>query len=430
MQLEHTVEIKKIIAGGNGLGHLHDGMVVMVPFVLVGERVRVAEIKRFSGYIQAKLLYIELPSPKRVPPFCPQFTSCGGCALQHSPYPEQLSIKKEILAETLDRGHVLPEKEIPLPIASPKATEYRHTIRLHLAENGNIGFHRMQSNEIVPIGHCPLAAAPLNIALSQLTHSGLLTEFSAFCKQVELNCSPADSSITATLHLLTAKRPPRLLLDTMRKVTGLRGLSLQRQRKTTFVSKPLLLQQSFSLGSHTYTLGWDSRCFFQVNPEQNEQLVNLTLKKAGPVDGKKVLDLFCGMGNFSIPLALAGAEVTGIEHNTFSIQAAQKNAQDAGRDGCRFICGNVSHHLQRLCAQGYRYDTILLDPPRQGLGRSTTMLPSLQADKILYISCDPATLTRDVQTLTREGYRLTSVNPVDMFPQTHHIECLAVLEKN
>jgi len=428
--MEHTIEIKKIISGGNGLGHLDDGMVIMTPFVLPGELVRTAETKRFSGHIQARTLKIERPSPDRCPPFCPQFGICGGCALQHTPYPNQLAIKKEILTETLSRGHLLPEQEIAVPIPSPQSQGYRYKIRLHIAKNGTIGFHKTGSNDIARIEQCPLAAPQLNNALRRLAQTGLLPRLAKSYKQVELSCSPADNTVVATLHLMADKQPSKEEVDMLLKEMQLQGIALKYKRQTTFFPKPALLQQHFSVGDHKYSLRWDSRCFFQINPEQNEQLIELVCVKAGTVAGIKVLDLFCGMGNFSIPLAMAGARVTGVEVNKHSITAAIDNARNAGIQKSRFITADVSHHLQELAKRNTRYDMILLDPPRQGLGKATQLLPGLGADKILYISCDPATLTRDLKVLTKEDYHLTSVTPVDMFPQTHHIECLAVLEKN
>ncbi len=431
MQLEHTIEIQKIITGGSGLGHLENGMVVMTPFVLPGEQVTVTEIQRFSGHIQAKTLNVVQSSPKRQAPFCPLYTICGGCALQHTPYLNQLAIKKEILVETLRRGHVLPEENIPTPLPSPDAEGYRYKIRLHVAKNGTIGFHKMQSHELVEIKHCPLAAPALNTALLNLHNTGLLPELAQFCRQIELVCSPADDAVVvATMHLSSARQPPKALQERILNQAGMRGIAFQSRKKTTFLPKPVLLQQQFSAGSQAYTLSWDSRCFFQVNPEQNRQLVDLVMDHAGAVSGKTILDLFCGMGNFSIPLALAGAEVTGIELNKFAIHAARANADNAVIENSDFTAADVGRHLQQLVNKKARFDIVVLDPPRQGLGRETQLLPQLQPEKILYISCDPATLTRDLQTLIREGYGLKSAIPVDMFPHTHHIECLAVLEKN
>ncbi len=431
MQLEHTIEIQKIITGGSGLGRLTDGMVVMTPFVLPNEVVTVAETQRFSGHIQAQTLKIVQPSPKRRPPFCPQYTVCGGCALQHTPYPNQLAIKKEILTETLTRSHIPPEENIPAPLPSPEPEGYRYKIRLHIAKNGSIGFHKMQSHELVEIKHCPLAAPTLNTTLLNLDKSGLLPELAQFCRQIELACSPADDAVVvATMHLSSARQPPKALQESILNQAGLRGIAFKSRKKTTFLPKPVLLQQQFSTGSQRYTLSWDSRSFFQVNPEQNRQLVQLVMEHAGAVSGKTILDLFCGMGNFSVPLALAGAEVTGIELNKSAINAARTNAATAAIKNSSFITADVGRHLQQLVNKKVRFDIVVLDPPRQGLGRSTQLLPQLQPERILYISCDPATLSRDLQTLIRQGYRLKSVTPVDMFPQTHHIECLAVLEKN
>ncbi|MCF6187529.1 MAG: class I SAM-dependent RNA methyltransferase [Desulfobulbaceae bacterium] len=430
MQLEHTIEIQKIITGGSGLGHLENGMVVMTPFVLPGEQVTVTEIQRFSGHIQAKTLNVVQSSPKRQAPFCPLYTICGGCALQHTPYLNQLAIKKEILVETLRRGHVLPEEDIPTPLPSPDPEGYRYKIRLHVAKNGTIGFHKMQSHELVEIKHCPLAAPALNTALLNLHNTGLLPELAPLCRQIELVCSPADDAVVATVYLSSARQPSKSLQQKILAQAGLRGLAFKSRKKTNFFPEPVSLQQGFSTGNQSYTLTWDSRCFFQVNPKQNRQLVELVLTGAGAVAGKKILDLFCGMGNFSVPLSLAGAEITGIELNKYSIHAARKNARNAGIQGDHFIPGDVGRHLQQLVNEKARFDIVVLDPPRQGLGRETQLLPQLQPEKILYISCDPATLTRDLQTLIRKGYGLKSVTPVDMFPQTHHIECLAVLEKN
>jgi len=428
--MEHTIEIKKIISGGKGLGHLDDGMVIMTPFVLPGELVRTRETKRFSGHIQAQTRHIERPSPDRCPPFCPQFGICGGCALQHTPYPNQLVIKKEILTETLSRGHVLPDEAIAAPIPSPQSQGYRYKIRLHIAQDGTIGYHETESNTNVQIEQCPLATPALNNALRRLIQSGLLPELANTSKQVELICSPADNTVVATLHLSAKKQPSLESINALLEKIQLQGVAVHYKRQTSFFPKPALLQQHFSTGNHKYSLEWDSRCFFQVNPDQNQHLVELACRQAGMVADKTILDLFCGMGNFSIPLAMAGAKVTGVELNKHSIAAARENARNAGIQKIRFITADVSHYLQDAGKKKIRFDLILLDPPRQGLGKATKLLPELEADKILYISCDPATLTRDLQVLTQADYRLISVTPVDMFPQTHHIECLAVLEKN
>jgi len=154
------------------------------------------------------------------------------------------------------------------------------------------------------------------------------------------------------------------------------------------------------------------------------------LALAGPVAGSRVLDLFCGMGNFSIPLAIAGTRVTGVEWNRESIARAAINAGAAGATDTRFIAGDVFSVLRRFSRHQAPFDLVLLDPPRSGAAREAPLLADLGVKKILYVSCDPATLARDIVILAAKGYSLASITPVDMFPQTHHIESVVLLEKN
>ncbi|MCI5124961.1 MAG: class I SAM-dependent RNA methyltransferase, partial [Candidatus Electrothrix sp. AR5] len=181
------------------------------------------------------------------------------------------------------------------------------------------------------------------------------------------------------------------------------------------------------------TLSWSGGCFFQVNPGQNEQLIRLVCDLAGALSGnlsgKAVLDLYCGMGNFSIPLGLCGGTVTGIEGNRESIHWAKENARQA-RISARFLVADVRAALKQLVEQGKKVDCILLDPPRSGVGKDIILLSRLEPEKIIYVSCDPATLARDLNLLCTHGYNITRVIPVDMFPQTSHIESVVLLERS
>ncbi len=430
MQTEHTLEIKKIIAGGNGLGHLDDGMVVMVPFVLAGELVRVAEIQRFSGYITAELLRVLRPSPLRRQPPCRYFAHCGGCNLQHISPTGQPAVKEEIIGELVGRARLSPVAGLPSILPSPQSEGYRHRVRFHVSRSGEIGFHRSGSNELVSVNHCLLAAPAINNSLEELIASGLVAKIGRHCRQIEFVCSPDDQSVSATLLLTGNRKAPGVLIESVLNLHTLSGLVVRRRKKIVFASGNTSACQTFTDGPLPYTLHWDSQCFFQVNPLQNRQLVRIVLEHAGNVTGQRVLDLFCGMGNFSIPLALAGAVVTGVEWNRQAIADARNNAGYAGIDAITFVSANVTEFLQGCFDAGNQYDILLLDPPRQGIGRAARLLPLLAGGKIIYISCDPATLVRDLRVLVRAGCHLLSMTPVDMFPQTHHIECVAVLEKN
>lgn len=430
MQTEHTLEIKKIIAGGSGLGHLDDGLVVMVPFVLPGELVRIVEIKRCSGHILAELRQVLRPSPMRCLPMCPHFGQCGGCNLQHVPYVEQLPLKQEIMRELLYRSRLSSTPEIMAPVSSPQSQGYRHKVRFHLSGNGEVGFHQRGSNDLVAITKCPLAAPAINGALGELIESGLMSLVGRYCRQIEYICSPDDMSVIATFFLSGARKPPNSFVGAVCAFKQITGLALCRGKKTIFSKGKFGCSQLFATGLKSYTLHWNKQSFFQVNPGQNRQLVQLVLELAGDLSGGRVLDLFCGMGNFSIPLALAGAEVTGVELNKKAISDAGKNAQNAGLSGVRFIGADVTRYLQGLVGWKNHVDVLVLDPPRQGLGRTTDLLVGIGSGMIIYISCDPATMMRDIQILVQGGYRLSTIIPVDMFPHTHHIECVAVLEKN
>ena len=430
MQTEHTLEIKKIIAGGNGLGHLDDGLVVMVPLVLAGELVRVAEIRRYSGYIMARLLRVLRPSPLRREPGCRYFGRCGGCNLQHIAPADQAEIKGEIVAEMVSRAGLSPVAGVAATLPSPQTEGYRHRVRLHLSRTGAIGFHRFGTNELVSISHCLLAAPAINRALKELIASGLAAKFGRHCRQLEFVCSPDDQAVSATLLLAGSRKVPDALVGAALNLHSLSGLVVRRRKKIIFSGGNSRVCQKFVDVPLSYTLHWDSQCFFQVNPEQNRQLVQIVLEHAGDVTGQRVLDLFCGMGNFSIPLALAGARVTGVEWNRRAIAAARSNAASVGIGAITFMAADVIKFIRRCIDTGSRYDIIFLDPPRQGIARAARLLPALAPRKIIYISCDPATLVRDLLILVQAGYRLTSLTPVDMFPHTHHIESVAVLEKN
>jgi len=434
VQTEHTLEIKKIIAGGSGLGHLADGMVVMVPLVLDGELVRVVEVKRCAGHIQAELLEVLEPSLARCRPICRHFGHCGGCNLQHARYDEQLIIKEKIIGELLARAHLSAKRAEITILASPLPTGYRHKLRLHLTRDGEVGFHRVHSNRLVAVNSCPLAVSAINDAWQALTASGLLPAIGRYCHQIEYVCSPDTSRLSVSFFLAGNRRPPTALVEKLCRLPGLAGIMVQDKKRhrngVVFSHGTHGCRQSFAAGSVPYTLHWDRQSFFQVNPLQNERLVRLVLELVGNPAGKRVLDLFCGMGNFSIPLALAGAEVTGVEWNRQAVATGRKNAHSAGLANTRFIAADVASYLQSPAVSRQGFDVLLLDPPRQGLGRSAARLADFGSEMVVYISCDPATLMRDLRVIVRSGYCLSSITPVDMFPQTHHIECVVLLEKN
>jgi len=409
-----------------GLARLANSKVVMVPHVLPSEQVLAGELKQHRSYVEAIPLEIVRPSPDRRLPPCALSGQCGGCHLQHAVYSSQLAIKEEIVREMLVRAGLEAAKGVRPVLASPAELHYRHKVRLHCGRDGQMGFHRAKTHELIPVSSCPLACHCLNDTLARLAAIDAGALFSEF----ELHCSPSDGTVSALLHL--KKRGQQVDQDRLgqiRKQGGLAGIALCRGRRIEPVGNWHVLRQDFSLAGHAYSLQWDCRSFFQVNPRQNEQLVSLVLELAGEISGKKVLDLYCGMGNFTIPLVLAGAEAHGVEVNPHAIRAAAANGERAACGGqARFTATDVGkfvHSFDRA-----KPDLILVDPPRQGLTGIAAGVATIGAEQIIYISCDPATLFRDLKIIVEQGYDLVVVQPVDMFPQTAHIETVALLEKN
>lgn len=432
--MEQTLTIKKVIAGGKGLGLLANGMVVMVGGVLPSETVTVREAKTHRGFQEASLVRIEQAAAERVDPPCPYYGRCGGCNLQHASSSAQLLLKQQILRESLERAHLpLPPDEPGPTLASPLPFAYRSRLRLHLDRDGSLGFHEHASNRVVPIERCLLAVDPINRVLGRLNESDWPRRLAGRIAAMELIHSPADDRVALVLQPSHSQRRP-LPLDLIEAMRPLADLVLPTSSisgQALNIGVPDIFSQEFTLHGLGYRLTWDHRCFFQVNNQQNNQLVALALDLLSPQPRPMAtLDLFCGMGNFSIPLALSGATVTGVEHNRSSIHWAQANSRANGLTTTRFVAADVEHQIKTLIASKAHFDCVLLDPPRQGLGKAAALLPQLQPELILSISCDPATLARDLALIGQGGYRLRRLIPVDMFPQTHHIESVALLERN
>jgi 23S rRNA (uracil1939-C5)-methyltransferase len=431
--MEHTLLIKKVIAGGKGLGTLSDGMVVMVPGGLPGETVVVHETKTHRGFKEARLLRVVEPSPDRVTPPCPHYGLCGGCDLQHAAYPAQLAIKKQILREALERAHLdLPLDQPGPALPSPLPFGYRSRLRLHLDPTGRLGFHQGSSNAVVPIRHCLLAVAPINRVIAAVVDGGWGDRLADHITAIELIHSPADDRVFLVLQPRPGLRVPLRanLFDQMHALADEVIVQTAKPGQDSKQALTTVLSQDFTLRGQPHRLSWDHRCFFQVNSQQNPRMIELALDLL-PLAPRPftALDLFCGMGNFSLPLGLAGAQVTGVEHNRRSILWAEQNSRTNGLTA-RFIAEGVEPQLHTLVARKARFDCILLDPPRQGLGKAAALLPLLEPERIISISCDPATLARDLALISKGGYRISRITPVDMFPQTHHIESVALLERN
>ena len=349
----------------------------------------------------------------------------------------QHEAKEKIIRETLTRaGVTLGEQTICPTIASPKPFHYRYRIRLKISPEGAIGFHQAGSNSIIDIEYCHVATEILNRALNELRGSSFIEEIAQVTREIELQHSPSDDRVFCVLHLHKNKSyPQKKITNHLSSFNIITAIALKKGRDIELISRDkeeYKLQQDFDASAcgQPFSLTWTPGCFSQGNAEQNTQLIKLACSLAKNCKGKKILDLFCGMGNFSIPLALQGAIVTCIERNEECIDQANINALKLELDNTLFYNGDVHKWTRKAVKHGQKFDIVLLDPPRQGMGKEIVLITELLPSKIIYISCDPATLSRDIAQLQDHGYSLSSITPCDMFPQTHHIESIALLEKN
>ncbi len=426
----HKIKIEKVVAGGLGFARLHDNMIVFCPMTLTNEEVLAEEVKRSGGYIKGQLKEIIRPSTARIEPACKFYGQCGGCRLQHTNYHNQLEIKQTIIAEALQRAKIDKLCEINQIIPSPLQFNYRFRIRLHLDDKGNMGFHQQNSNRLVPVTHCLLATPPINKLMARFnqTDSGKL--LSPVVSQIELQCAPDSNKVHVTIFLAANKTIKGEIINQIMVQNNLSSLSVQDNRGRTLEDfSTLVMGQDFQTNNYQYSLFWHNRSFFQVNPGQNQNMIQTVLELAGKVKGLNVLDLFAGMGNFSIPLALSGANVTAVEINRFGVKSARNNIKRLSIERARVIKSDINLFLSGY-KRNQKTDIIILDPPRQGLGEEIIHMSKTGAKKIIYISCEPTTLARDIKRLNNQNYGLKKIVPFDMFPQTHHIETVALLEKN
>ncbi|HIJ77801.1 MAG: 23S rRNA (uracil(1939)-C(5))-methyltransferase RlmD [Desulfobulbaceae bacterium] len=440
------LDIEKVIKGGSGLAHDAEGQVVMVADVLPGEKIVAEPLRSRKNYIEARLIEVLQPSASRRLPGCAYNQTCGGCGLQHASYQEQVAIKNGILQELMLRGKVLEDNEIKNifgpPLVSPRPIHYRQRLRLQV-EEGQLGFFQQGSHKLVAVKQCLLAREELNTVLEAFIQSEQLASLRENSTAVEFVLNPASAKVIIILHFTRKPRPAdkKAAMNFCRRCQPVDFILFHAENQA---AGPLLTEKEEinSIAEHKITLplpaevlgrplnlAFEPGGFCQVNLEQNINCIELMLNWAGDLAGKRVLDLFCGMGNFSIPLALGAESVIGMDLQRSSIRSAVHNAAEAGLDNCRFEKEAAVKAAQKLISHQEKFDLILLDPPRAGCIELIPYLHQLGARQLIYISCDPATLVRDLAELKKVGFNLDEARMVDMFPQTPHLESMVNLRK-
>ncbi len=410
----------KLVYGGEALG-FQAGRTVLAPRVLPGERAEVEEVRRQKGVLHARPLRILEPSRERIEPLCGYFGRCGGCQYQHLPHAAQVAAKTEILRETLRRlGQV--NWEEPIPAHSGPAWNYRNQAQLKVGKAPDgalaLGFFEAESNRLIPIDACPILSPRLNALLAVLRSEPWISAV-ANGREVELLADDRDEKVMLTLAgSWNAQEAETLARKCLAELAGVAAVAVTQDASVRVFGEPHL---TYCVGEFAYRISPTS--FFQ---NARFLLSNLVAAVTGEVSGAVAIDLYAGVGLFTLPLAKRFEQVIAVEAHPQAAGDLAANARTVPGNKIRAIAGTAFDFLRR-CAQ-MEPDLVVMDPPRAGVGVATLkLLLALRPKRLHYVSCSPPTLARDLGFMLQHGYRLDSLELFDCFPQTYHIESLARL---
>lgn len=438
--------IKRLGINGEGVGYFKK-QVVFVPGALPGEEVVVEATKINPKFAEAKIKKIRQPSPYRVQPPCPFYETCGGCQLQHLRYDQQLKEKRDIVIQSLERHTKLPIQQLDIrpTIGMENPWGYRNKSSFQVGQkDGKVlaGLYGINSHHLIDIDHCAVQhahtseatvkvkqiLADLHIPIyNEKTRKGIVrtivTRVGVQTGELQVVLITAEKEIPKQDLLINEiqKRLPNVK-SIMQNING-QKTSLIFGEETRALAGSEFIQET--LGDLQFELS--ARTFFQLNPTQTVVLYNEVKKAAGLTGTEKVVDAYCGVGTIGLWLADQAAEIRGMDVIPESIEDAKKNAKRHGLTNTKYVPGKAEEVLPKWVKKGWKPDVIVVDPPRTGLDSQLLQtILQVEAKKLIYVSCNPSTLARDLQTLNKK-YDVKYIQPVDMFPQTAHVECVSQL---
>jgi 23S rRNA (uracil1939-C5)-methyltransferase len=444
---DYTLSIESYGHEGEGVGKL-DGFTVFIPGALKGETVKIKMIKVNKNYGIGKLLEVLEASQKRVEPICSTYKRCGGCNLQHYTYDEQLNFKTERVRNVIDRIGKLEDVIIHNTLGMDNPYNYRNKVQLPVGASGEeilVGFYAPRSHEIINMEKCYIQdeiadkvieltkqwMKKFNITpYDESTHSGIV-------RHIMVRKGFKTKEVMVVLVTRSKELPHK---DDFIKLIGenIEGIVSIIQNINSNKTNVILGEQSVTLWGQDnisdyigeFKFNISPLSFFQVNPVQTEVLYNKALEYADLTGEETVFDAYCGTGTISLFLSKKAKMVYGVEIIPQAIENAKENAKANGIYNAKFIVGKSEEEIPRLIKQGIKADVVVVDPPRKGCEESLLKaLAEIEPRRIVYVSCDPATLARDLSVLDNLGYKTLEIQPVDMFPQGHHVECVARIER-
>lgn len=397
-----TITIDGFAHGGDGVGRL-DGKAVFVPGALPGETVTVTLTENRRRYARGRLDTVLIAAADRVEPPCPYVSDCGGCDLQHVSPDGQAALKRRVVTEQLARLGGVSDPPVTDVIRPGEPTGYRAQARLQVAANGRLGFFAGQSHTVVEIPHCVV----LNAGVQQARD--MIGDAPGAASVTIRSFTPGDAAVT----LEPADTDTTRFAATRARLTETSGLQVATQ--------PADAPLTVTVGTHTFTV--PSGAFFQASAAAAQAISDTVLAQVGGLTGRTIVDLYAGIGLFSVPLAAGGAQVTAVEANRVAAAAARTNT--AG-----LPVTVVAKTVERFLDTPATFDVVVLDPPRSGAGSAVIdRVVGLKPTRIVYVACDPAALARDTRLLAAHGFTLATAVPIDAFPMTHHIEVVAAFDR-
>ncbi len=415
-----------------GVAHV-DGRAVFIDGALPGEEVSFLYTLIKRDFAEGRVEQFISPSPHRVEPLCAHFGVCGGCGLQHLEEDEQIVAKQNLLMEQFRRiGKVLPETVWP-PLTGPR-WGYRHKARLGVkwvAKKGKVlvGFREKASAFVADIQSCRVLHPRVGEHLSDL--AAMIESLSIKDRLPQIEVAVGDSRAALVFRVLESPGPEDL--DILRNFGERFGFDIYLQPKgpdSVFALWPEAPPSlSYALPESGIEFRFEPTDFTQVNVAINRKMVERVLDVLDPRPTDEILDLFCGIGNFTLPLARRAARIIGVEGGAEAVERARQNAQANGLKNVEFHVADLTQPQDSTTWANRRYDKVLLDPSRAGAAEILAYAGKWKASRIVYVSCNPSTLARDAGILVSQGYRLLGAGVMDMFPHTAHVESIALFEK-
>jgi 23S rRNA (uracil1939-C5)-methyltransferase len=426
------LDITDLSHDGRGVAH-HDGKAVFVSGALPGERVRAGQLRRHRHYDEAKAEAILARSPDRVEPACAHFGTCGGCALQHLAPAAQIAAKQRVLAENLERiGKVAPGRWLEPLCDEPWG--YRRKGRLSVKwvakkDKALVGFREDNPRFVADLATCRTLLPAVGERLEALGE--LVGSLEARREIAQIEIAAGDDTVAlAFRNLVPLTDGDRAALAAFGQQHGL-AILLQPGGPDSLVPLwPADPRLAFRLPEHDLEIEFRPLDFVQVNAGMNRRMIARALELLDPRPGERVLDLFCGLGNFTLPIARRAGAVTGVEGEAALVARSRANAARNGIANADFHAADLAANQRDAPWAKQAFDKLLLDPPRSGAAAVLEYLPRKGTDRIVYVSCHPGSLARDAGTLVeRHGFELRAAGVMDMFPHTAHVESIALFER-